>query len=96
MSDNTMKASEEWDNEYQETVLKVPDGLAVSEGDTTKEMVVTGKAPYKVFAFFLKCTGNSIISVVYTYYLTWTICRCYRSSITWIACTNVTGYLKIT
>ena len=35
MSDNNT-ASEQWDEQYQETVLKVPDGLGVSEGDTTK------------------------------------------------------------
>ena len=54
MSDSSIKASEQWDNEYQETVLKVPDGLGVTEGDTTKKMVATGKVRYKVFCVILK------------------------------------------
>ena len=50
MSTMTSKDSKQLDREYQETVLKVPDGLGVERGAITKEMLATHKETYKVIS----------------------------------------------
>ena len=50
MSITAMKGTHDWDSEYQEIVLKVPDGLGVEKGAITKEMQSTGKEMYKVIS----------------------------------------------
>ena len=54
MSDTTPKTHCQWGSEYQSTVLKIPDTMAVARGAMTEDMITSGKELFKVNLALLK------------------------------------------
>ena len=48
MSDTTPKICRQWDSEYQSTVLKIPDTVAVTPGAMTQDMITSRKELFQV------------------------------------------------